>query len=277
MGPVLDCAFAGSPADEAIVSGGADRSVYFFRLSDQAQSVVGVHKDVVKSVAAFTTGGRTQIVSASYDRSLCLWVQSEREWCCARRLELAEPPHCLALSGETLKLLVACENRVNLLLSACSLEVIWTRESSLKHATRAICWLQQEETYATSSVEGRVSVEFVDDAQNLSRRFAFKCHRQVGVEGELVYPVNALAVHPVKKNVFATGGSDSVVSLWNSDTKRRVRQLPPFSCSISQLAFSPDGKLLAVAASYVYDQGNLPVVPPHSVHLVPVAEADLAQ
>jgi len=52
--------------------------------------------------------------------------------------------------------------------------------------------------YATSSIEGRVAVEYFDqDAATQKNHFAFKCHR-AAVDGvDTVYPVNALAFHPM--------------------------------------------------------------------------------
>lgn len=52
--------------------------------------------------------------------------------------------------------------------------------------------------YATASVEGRIAVEYFDpnpDAQE--KKYAFKCHRQTIDDVDHVWPVNALAFHPV--------------------------------------------------------------------------------
>lgn len=58
--------------------------------------------------------------------------------------------------------------------------------------------LSFSEGYATSSVEGRIAVEFFDpSAEAQARKYAFKCHRQVIDGVDTVYPVNAIAFHPV--------------------------------------------------------------------------------
>jgi cell cycle arrest protein BUB3 len=52
-----------------------------------------------------------------------------------------------------------------------------------------------------SSVEGRVAVEYLDPSpEQQAKKYAFKCHRQ----GDLIYPVNTMAFHPVF-GTFATG------------------------------------------------------------------------
>ncbi len=90
------------------------------------------------------------------------------------------------------------------------------RESSLKYMTRDIRCMPAGDGYVTSSIEGRVSVEFFDPSEKVQRgKYAFKCHRQTvsseedemkleGIEGgeeemerpyDVVYPVHGLAFH----------------------------------------------------------------------------------
>ena len=52
--------------------------------------------------------------------------------------------------------------------------------------------------YATASVEGRIAVEYFDPSpESQSKKYAFKCHRQTINGEDHVWPVNALAFHPV--------------------------------------------------------------------------------
>ena len=58
------------------------------------------------------------------------------------------------------------------------------------------------------------------DAQK--KKYAFKCHRQKSADGqEIIYPVTALAFHPVY-GTFATGGCDGTVNVWDGKKKKRV-------------------------------------------------------
>ena len=58
---------------------------------------------------------------------------------------------------------------------------------------------------------------------------------------------------------FATGGGDSVVSIWDPIAKKRLRQLPKYSASISALAFNASGDRLAIASAVVEEeQGTVP-------------------
>ncbi|GAA0166945.1 RNA metabolism protein [Lithospermum erythrorhizon] len=75
----------------------------------------------------------------------------------------------------------------------------------------------------------------------LLHRYAFKCHRKSEAGRDIVYPVNAIAFHPIY-GTFAT--------------KKRLYQYAKYPTSIAALSFSRDGRLLAVASSYTYEDGD---------------------
>lgn len=135
-------------------------------------------------------------------------------------------------------------------------EPLQRRESSLKFMTRAVSCMPNDQGYASSSIEGRVAVEWFDpSASSQARKYAFKCHRQT-VEGvDVIYPVNALAFNPVH-GTFASGGGDGVVALWDAVAKRRIRQYQRHAVSIAALAFSGNGKYLAVGVSPGFEDGK---------------------
>ena len=84
------------------------------------------------------------------------------------------------------------------------------------------------------------------------KKYAFKCHRV----GDTVYPVNAIAFHPLH-GTFATGGADGTVVLWDAFHKKRLTALTKFaSTSIAALAYNHDGTELAVASSYTFEEGE---------------------
>lgn len=133
------------------------------------------------------------------------------------------------------------------------------RESSLKFMTRAVACMPTDAGYASSSIEGRVAVEWFDpSAESQARKYAFKCHRQPSMDidgSDIVYPVNALTFHPVHGS-FASGGGDGVVALWDASAKRRIRQYQKYSTSVAALSFSSDGKYLAVGICPGFEDGK---------------------
>ncbi|AQL02211.1 Putative pentatricopeptide repeat-containing protein mitochondrial [Zea mays] len=90
---------------------------------------------------------------------------------------------------------------------------------------------------------------------NFSCRYAFKCHRKSEAGRDTVYPVNAIAFHPIY-GTFATGGCDGFVNVWDGINKKRLYQYSKYASSIAALSFSKDGHLLAVASSYTYEEGE---------------------
>jgi len=130
------------------------------------------------------------------------------------------------------------------------------RESSLKFMTRVVACMPNDAGYASSSIEGRVAVEWFDPStESQDRKYAFKCHRQ-NVDGvDVVYPVNALAFHPIH-GTFASGGGDGVVALWDGVAKRRIRQYQRYPSSVAALAFISNGKYLAIGISPGFEDGK---------------------
>jgi len=52
--------------------------------------------------------------------------------------------------------------------------------------------------WASGSIEGRIAVEYFDaDPAAQSQKYAFRAHRQTVDGVDCVYPINALAYHPV--------------------------------------------------------------------------------
>ena len=79
------------------------------------------------------------------------------------------------------------------------------RESSLKHQTRVIRGFPDGSGYATGSIEGRVAIDYVDDAPAVqAAKYSFKCHRVKQGGDEKVFPVHAISFHP-GFGTFATG------------------------------------------------------------------------
>jgi len=131
------------------------------------------------------------------------------------------------------------------------------RESSLKFMTRAIACMPNDEGYAISSIEGRIGVDWFDPSEeSQSRKYAFKCHRQTEDDVDVVYPVNALAFHPVRTTTFASGGGDATVVFWDGQSKRRIKQYAGFPASISSMSWSSDGKHLAIGVSPGFEDGR---------------------
>ncbi|THU72295.1 hypothetical protein C4D60_Mb04t10580 [Musa balbisiana] len=85
--------------------------------------------------------------------------------------------------------------------------------------------------FALSSVEGRVAMEFFDLSE---------------------------AAQAKNYGTFATGGCDGYVNVWDGNNKKRLYQYSKYPTSIAALSFSRDGRQLAVASSYTFEEGDMP-------------------
>lgn len=259
--PVLDVCF-GRDDNEAFTCG-LDWEVRRIDLETGSQTVMSTHSAGVRNI--LFSASHNLLISASWDSTLHLHDLSRPGDFAAIRL----PSKPFSLSASPTKLVVAMASRqVNIYelgkLSDSakrgggeSVDIApWQqRESSMKYMTRAVACMPNDAGYSSSSIEGRVAVEWFDPSEeSQARKYAFKCHRQTVDGQDVVYPVHALAYHPVH-GTFATGGGDGVVALWDAVAKRRIRQYQKFPASVQTIDFSSDGKFVAVGISPGFEDG----------------------
>ena len=59
-----------------------------------------------------------------------------------------------------------------------------------------------------------------------------------------------------RRNCLVTGGGNRVVSFWDYKSKKRVSQLTGVPNAIASMDFNADGSKLAIASSYMYENGQ---------------------
>lgn len=237
-------------------------------VSTGEKQVLSTHANGVRSVVY--SQEHDLLISASWDSTLHIHSGNENDNKSAM-ITLPSKPFALDVSASKLVVVMATralyiyelktlaenfkqsEGESNQQLS---LQPWQHRESSLKFMTRAVSCMPNDEGYAVSSIEGRVAVEWFDPSNDSqARKYAFKCHRQPVDDVDVVYPVNALAFHPIH-GTFATGGGDAVVAIWDAVAKRRIRIYPKLGSSIAGLSFSSNGKYLITAISPGFEDGK---------------------
>ena len=55
----------------------------------------------------------------------------------------------------------------------------------------------------------------------------------------------------------APGGSDCHINIWDGANKKRIYQSEKYPTSIAALSFSCDGRHLAIASSYAWENGEI--------------------
>ncbi|PPQ74797.1 hypothetical protein CVT24_003666 [Panaeolus cyanescens] len=249
---VLACSF--SQDGQRAYSGGLDACVRELDLNSEKMTVLGSHEDSVSSMTCVS--GNHSLITGSWDRTLRFFDPRAST---PQQSSHSTPDRIYAIDHINNTLVVAMASRLFHIYDIRKMDApAQQRESSLKYMTRSLACMPDGQGYATASVEGRIAVEYFDPSPAAQeKKYAFKCHRvtdpATGVDH--VYPVNSLSFHPVY-NTFASAGSDSTVSIWDHKVKKRLRQYPKLPGPVAGVAFSCDGRKLAVGVSYTWDEGE---------------------
>lgn len=258
----LDVAFS---ADDAKgFSGGLDRTLTMCDFQAGTTSVLGTHDTAIKCVEYSETTGL--VVSGGWDSKICLWDPRAQDPI-AGSTKVKEGLKVYTMAINHNRLIVGTSARQVYIYDVRQMgQAEQFRESSLMHQTRCIRAFPNGAGYALSSIEGRVAIEFFDPSPAVQKKkYAFKCHRKPEGKMQTLFPVNAIGFHPTH-GTFATGGCDGMVNVWDGENKKRICQYREYPTSIAALDFNYTGDLLAIAASYTYEEGEKDV-PPDAVFI----------
>ncbi|KAK9385835.1 WD40-repeat-containing domain protein [Lipomyces mesembrius] len=240
VAPLLDCCW--DELGRSAFIGGLENRVRMVDLESGRCNVVGDHDDAVKSVLFHRQSGL--VVSGSWDRTVQLLDCRTNG-----RVHISRQPHkvfSMDMAGNLLVVGMA-GRAVHIYDIRHMAEPFQRRESSLKHMTRAVRCIPTGEGYASSSIEGRIAVDFFDASPDVqAKKYAFKCHRAAEDDMDAVYSVNALAFHPLH-GTFVSGGSDSLVCFWDFKARKRLRQYPRYPGPVQALEIDSIGSALAIS------------------------------
>ncbi|KAF6149268.1 hypothetical protein GIB67_026124 [Kingdonia uniflora] len=241
--PVLCSAWKDDGA--TVFSGGCDNIVKMWPLASGGQLVnVGAHDAPVKEVAWIPE--INLLVSGSWDKTLRYWDLRQQTPVHTQQL----PDRCYTLTVKHPLMVVGTADRNLIVFNLQNPQTEFKRISSpLKYQTRCVAAFPDQQGFLVGSIEGRVGVHHLDEAQS-SKNFTFKCHR----EGNDIYSVNSLNFHPVH-HTFVTAGSDGAFNFWDKDSKQRLKAMARCNQPIPCSAFNSDGSIYAYAACYDWHKG----------------------
>ncbi|KUF80614.1 Mitotic checkpoint protein BUB3 [Phytophthora nicotianae] len=255
--PVLSCSYGQS--DSEAFAGGLDCLVKQIDLNTRQVTTLGTHAAAVRHVGYSSDLGLA--VSGGWDGAIRVF--DVRNGDNAQIHEAKLPGKVFGLDVRRHLLVAATsERQVSVYDLRNFSQPVVSKESPLKYQMRCVSVFPDLTGYALASVEGRVALEYLEDDPTHKRSYAFKCHRGKVDDQTLVYPVNSIAFHPTY-GTFATGGCDGVVNLWDGANKKRITHLRQYPTSIAAMDFNHDGSVLAIAASYTYEQGEKEYVMSH--------------
>lgn len=250
--PVLDSCWDSGRGNSTAYVGGMERRVYAVDVEQGKTQPIGKdHNQAIKSVIHHAE--TCSVISGSWDKTL---QQADTRSLPTESKTYELPGKVFTMDATDRHLVVGMSNRLVYIYDMRNMEAgpIQRRESSLKYPTRTLRCIPNEVGYASTSIEGRVAVEFFDSSEHVqAQKYAFKCHRiadKSGAHGavDTVTPVNALSFHPTF-GTFFSGGSDSIVCLWDYKARKRMKQYQRFPGSIMALDVDSTGTMLAIGVS----------------------------
>ncbi|KAM0952921.1 putative transcription factor WD40-like family [Dioscorea sansibarensis] len=228
-----------------VFSGGCDKQVKMWPLMSGGQATtVAAHDAPIKEVAWVEQ--MNLLVTGSWDKTLRYWDTRQAQPVHTQQL----PERCYALTVRYPLMVVGTADRNLIVFNLQNPQTEFKRVMSpLKYQTRCVAAFPDQQGFLVGSIEGRVGVQHLDDAQQ-SKNFTFKCHR----EGTEIYSVNSLNFHPVH-HTFATAGSDGAFNFWDKDSKQRLKAMSRCSSPIPCSTFNHDGTIFAYAVCYDWSKG----------------------
>ncbi|KAJ6801726.1 protein RAE1-like [Iris pallida] len=248
-----------------VFSGGCDKVAKMWPILSGGQpTVVAQHDQPIIHLAWIEQ--MNCLVTGSWDKTLRYWDTRQAQPVHTQQL----PDRCYALTLRYPLMVVGTADRNIIVYNLQNPQAEFKRiQSPLKYQTRCVAAFPDQQGFLVGSIEGRVGVQHLDDAQQ-SKNFTFKCHR----EGNEIYSVNSLNFHPVH-HTFATAGSDGAFNFWDKDSKQRLKhacvnvslissmvvlyyvQMAMSRCSqpIPCSTFNNDGSIFAYAVCYDWSKG----------------------
>eukprot|EP00186_Timspurckia_oligopyrenoides_P004301 CAMPEP_0182449732 /NCGR_PEP_ID=MMETSP1172-20130603/36316_1 /TAXON_ID=708627 /ORGANISM="Timspurckia oligopyrenoides, Strain CCMP3278" /LENGTH=318 /DNA_ID=CAMNT_0024647099 /DNA_START=54 /DNA_END=1007 /DNA_ORIENTATION=- len=241
--PVLSVAW--STDGSAIFSAGCDKTAKMWSPATNQQQLVAQHDAPIKSVLYVSDMGNGSpcIITGSWDKSVKYWDIRQPTGSPIGSVPMSERVYSMDAVGNLL--VVATADRKILIYDVRKPTTPYFEKlSMLKYQTRVVSCFPDQTGFAVGSVEGRVSIDHVSEADK-KNDFAFKCHRDDGA----IYAVNSIAFHE-GYGTLATAGSDGGFTFWDKDAKQRLKQFQKLPYPISTSCFNSEGNIYAYAVSY---------------------------
>ncbi|KAI5957696.1 BUB3 [Candida theae] len=232
-----------------------------FEGEDVRNGINHLCQGVNNSVIASSFKGYLQLLDQRLQKPLHSWKHERK----VLTMESTEKYLVLGLAGNT----VEFYDLNSLGASSSKPTPVETREVGLKYQVTDIKASPDQSTIAMSSIDGRVSIEYLDLPQHeqLEKNFVFKSHRHFDKESgaDVVYPINSIAFrkNASRSNLLFTAGSDGYLCLWDINKRKRLKQFPKFQTwefdglpseestteSIAKIDVAHTDDLIAVATS----------------------------
>jgi len=243
-----------------VFSGGCDNQLKMRNLQTNQEQVIGKHDGAICSV--HYVDEMKMIVTGSWDKTVRFWNGQNPQPVAT----LNQPERVYSMDIKYPLMVVGMADRK---LNVYNLDDIQrgntnphqSKQTKLMMQTRVIKCFNDRTGYAVGSVEGRVSIAYLDPAREEAREngnFQFKCHRVTGGSGRTnegqIYSLNDIDFHP--QGTFATAGGDGTFVFWDKDNRAKLKTFQSCKYPITAVRFSTQGDLFAYAVGYDWSKGH---------------------
>ncbi|KAI1212175.1 WD repeat domain-containing protein [Annulohypoxylon truncatum] len=251
-GPILDCDWAKDGS--TVAAGGADKTVHLLNMSTNQQATLGNHEAPIRSVRFVDVPECNEpiVATGSWDKTVKYWDLRQQDplgtiTCNERVYSMDSKAHVLVVANAARQVHIFDLKNPGVIYR--------TIESPLKYQTKVVAAFPDGKGFGIASIEGRCAMNAVEDKDETSINFTFRCHRETEGKVEKVYSVNDMSFHPITHSVFSTGGSDGVFQFWDRVTHTKFRHYQKADEAITATAFNRDGSFLAYAIGYDWSRG----------------------
>lgn len=261
--PILSCDWINT--GDAVVYGACDGVVRLSTLSslslssssnaDSGVVVVGTHDAPIKSCIWNKT--IQTVITGSWDKTVKFFDIRQISSNNKPVTELKQTDKVVAMDNRDHLLAIGLSNKNVVIYDLRNMKTPWREypKPFLQKQTSGLVLFPDKKSFALSSIEGRVRIQYLEAGDDEKKSFIFRCHKV----GEYdAYAVNALAVTDAHDG-FVTAGSDGTVVFWEKEQKQKMNQLERMNMPITAAAYNYNGTILAYAAGYDWSQGIKPM------------------
>jgi mRNA export factor len=245
--PLLDCAWAHD--GQAIFTASTDKTAKKWDIASNTYDVVAMHDKAIRHCV--DVAGMQLLATGGWDGSVRYWDVRNPTGRAACTVPVGDRVY--AMDARNVLLVVGVADRGVLVYDVRNpVAPFQQKYSQLKYQTRAIATFPNSMGYIVASVDGKVSVDHVQEASRKKDQ-VLKCHRD---DMGNSYGINTVCFHD-KSGVFATAGSDGFCNFWNLDSRQLATPTPfqKMSSPVCAADFSNDGSLFAYAVGYDWSRG----------------------
>ncbi|XP_062094845.1 protein RAE1-like isoform X2 [Humulus lupulus] len=231
-----------------VFSGGCDNQVKMWPLTtpDAQPTTVATHHAPIKDLAWIPE--MELLVTGSWDRTLKYWDIRQASPVHTQPL----PDRCYTLSVRHPFMVVGTADITLIVFDLRNPQVEMRRfPSPLIYQTRCVAIFPDNQGFLVGSIEGRVGVQHFDFSQQY-KNYTFKSHK----DGNTLYSVNSINFQPVY-HTFSTAGSDGVVTIWDKNSKQKLKTIAKCNQPVSCATFNNNGSIFVYSVCYDWSKGEV--------------------